>query len=382
MKKVNKFASLVKRLRNSDHYEFYREIIRFALKYKEDIGELIKILLAFEAAFNKEDEIFKRSIRSYETPEVDITDQKRISVFRRIKLYVDAAHYDKDPDKQAAATALAFVINNFKTITTVTSTQASALIVNFVQDLRLPKFAPHVATLGLTTDVDDLETANEAFEAVYFEREQNQGNALLEGNMKYARPLTDDGGANFAEGLNTFYAIAKLSGNTAAMAIFGAIIDGINNTIHNYDRKYAHTGSSSGGSKPQPDDDLPDNDIPTFAIAAQATLGTGASGNRMSLLAVDPEAFAAALHPAAEGSVMKIFNAEKDVFENFPVVGFLLGEDGETPTGLIVESFSSKVTFDRPFAGVFDPQTVEILKDDLLLALLTDVLYPATIIDA
>ncbi|MDR1646304.1 MAG: DUF6261 family protein [Tannerellaceae bacterium] len=382
MKIIQKFANLVRRFRNADHYGFYQAIIEFVEPFENLLGEAIKTWLAFKADFGHEDTVFKRSARSTETPEIQAADAERMDAFQVIKLSVDASSHSKNPTEHAAALGLAFVLNNFKQIPHTSMTQAQALIYNLLQDLRLPAYAPHVTTLGLGDAVNTLEAANDAFRIAFAQREQSLGNALRQGNMKSARPRTDKGFTAVAEVVNALYAIAKLNGNAAAMATFTTIIDGINNIIHYYENLYAHIGGG-GSSDLEEDNDDDDADLtPTFAITAQATLGTGASGNRMSLLAADPEAFAAALHPSAEGSVMRIFNAEKDVFENFPVVGFLLGEDGETPTGLIVESFSSKVTFDRPFAGVFDPQTVEILKDDLLLALLTDVLYPATIIDA
>jgi hypothetical protein len=374
MKKVNKFIRLVRRFRNSDHYEFYKEIIRFAMRYKEDMGELRKLLLAFEAAFQKEDKIFKRSIRSYETPEVGETNQKRLIVFRRIKLYVDAAHYDKNPAKQAAATALDFVLNNFKSIPTVTSTQASALIINMIQDLRLPKFATHVATLDLTDAVDDLEAANEAFETIYFEREQSQGNALLEGNMKYARPLTDKAGKNFAEGLNSFYLIAKLGNNAADMEILGAIIDGINNTIHNYDRKYAHTGGASGGSKPKP----AEPGIPTFAIAAQAVT----DGSTMYVTLSDPDSAADFFAEAVGATLILLFNPEAGVaaFDLFPITGLELSqESGETgkPIGLKVGPQANSVFTVPTHNGGPCPARVE--KDDVILAHLTGAFYPGSV---
>jgi hypothetical protein len=236
-------------MRNGDHFEFYREITKLVTSFEDNLGDLIRLWIILIQTFEKEDKIFKRNLKAPETEEANKIDRERMKVFQLIKLRVRATFYDIPPDEHADAVALDFLLKNYKEIPTATLTEASALIVNLVQDLRRPRYATHVATLGLTGTVDRLEAVNEAFEAIYVQREHNVGNALRQGNMKRIRPQVDKAFSHFIEGLEIFYNIARLNGNTTGIATCGAIIDGINNIIHQYNNIYAHVAANRQNSR-------------------------------------------------------------------------------------------------------------------------------------
>ncbi|MDR1645316.1 MAG: DUF6261 family protein [Tannerellaceae bacterium] len=380
MKKVRKFIRLVRRLRNGDHYEFYREIIKLLVRFEGKLGDLLKLMLVLKTVFQKEDEIFKRNARAEETPGIGDTDQQRMTVFRRIKLHVDAAHYNKNPAEVAAAEALDYVINNYKSIPSTSLTQASALIVNLIQDLRLPKYATHIATLDLTEAVDDLEAANNALEEILSEREHSQGSAQRIGNMKTARPNTDVAGGNLADGLNIFYLLAKLNGRTAYMEALGEIIDGMNDIIIYYEKKYAHIGGG-GSSKPDDEDDDDEDDdgdlTPSFSIAAQAVT----DGSTMYVTLTNPDSAADLFAEAVGATLVLLLDPEAGVtaFDLFPITGLEVLQEGDTekPVGLKVGPQANS-TFDVPTYNA-GPCTAWVEKDDVVLANLTGAFYPGSI---
>ncbi|MDR1646197.1 MAG: DUF6261 family protein [Tannerellaceae bacterium] len=245
MKTVKPYANLLRRLRNGDHFEFYREIIKLRKKSGNNLGEILKPWGVFIHLFQKEDDIFKRSLKAPETEEINKLGRQRMNVFRRIKLHVRAARYNTNPAEHAAAVALTFVLHNFKEIPTTTTTQASALFFNLIEEFRRPKYAPHVATLGLAGAVDELEATHDAFLTIFSEREQRQGAALRKGNMKKIRPLVDKAFAAFVEALNAFYATAQLKDNPAEIATYGYLIDGINSIVHYFNNVYAHIAGAA-----------------------------------------------------------------------------------------------------------------------------------------
>ncbi|MDR0749204.1 MAG: DUF6261 family protein [Tannerellaceae bacterium] len=381
MKTVNKFHKLIYRVRNGDHYEFYDEIISFVQERIASLGDLLKLWTVFVTVFQKEDDIYKRSQKSAETGDINEANKDRLDQYRLIRGTVETAAFSKDPAVRQAAVKLSLVMNNFKAVSSASMTQASALIKNLIQDLRRPAYAPYVTTLALTAATDALEQYNDAFKALYKEREHSQGEAILEGNMAYIRPLTDKAFTDFTEALDGFYAVAKVSGNTAGMETFGAIIDHINFVIHNYSNIYARiTGASSDGSKNKPgdgdDDDAGGGDTPSIPLFHVASQEVPESGEVMYVTATDAAAFAAALYPAATGGSLILKSAAEEAI--LPIAGFKMEADGDgnqTPAALEAAPPSANRYFLSPLLSE-GPAEARIEKDGAVLARLSGMVFP------
>jgi hypothetical protein len=266
MSRIEKYTRLLKSLRNGEHFEIFEEIDEFAEKHKNALGDTVELWNVLNATFKKEDEIYKRSRKASETHFITEAHEKRIEAFRVVKGSVEtASHKDTLAEKQAAE-RLAFVLDNFRKIPKAPLTEASALIFNMIQDLRRTAYAPSVETLGLTGAVNTLEVRNEAFKALYEEREMDIKQAGMLGNMKYIRPLTDKAFANFAEALNACYAIARLSGKTDEADALNLIITRINAAISQYETIYAHRGGSTSKNKPRLAKAAGETDVPASLL--------------------------------------------------------------------------------------------------------------------
>ncbi|MDR0750876.1 MAG: DUF6261 family protein, partial [Tannerellaceae bacterium] len=351
MKTVNNFITLVTKLRNGEHFEFYEENIESITPHIASLGVLLKPWTAFTNLFKQEDDIYKQSLKAAETTYVAEANQVRRNAFLVIKQSVETAALKNNPAEKEAVRKVSFVLDNFRHIPAAAMVEMSALIYNMIQDLRLPACAPHVETLGLTADVNALEAANETFKAVYRERETSIGEAGRLGNMLHIRPLTDKAFANFTEALEASFTMAKLNGQTAEAATLEALISGINDTIKQYQTIYArrHPGSKGkgkGGDTPEAPGDPGDSgdsgdNIPFLSVASQEAVGQ--SGNEtMHITLADAEAFARALYPAALGGVLQVRSSVAGVEPEeagFAITDFLTeagapaGE--EKPVGLL-----------------------------------------------
>ncbi|MDR0749988.1 MAG: DUF6261 family protein [Tannerellaceae bacterium] len=398
MKTINKFKHLIWIFRNGDHFEFFDEIIRFMTGHAASLGDALKLWTAFVAVFQKEDDIYKRSLKSSETAGINKANESRINQFRLIKGAVELSLLSQESARRQAATALAFVTDNFKHIPTAPMNQASALITNMVQDFRRPQYAAHAETLGLQVEINFLEQFNNSFKALFEEREQSMGSAMQEGNMKYIRPFVDKAFADFAEAIGSLYAVAKLGGKTAEMETFGAIIDHINHVIYSYNKMYARISGSSSKNKPGNGDedtpggedtpgdedipggedtpgggeDTPGDGIPVLQVASQELFSDNMG---MTVTASNPAAFAAALYPGAQGGLLRLRTDATDVEPaepDFHIDSFLMGSGGETPGGL-------KASVPDGYFFLSSPETnpceAWVEKDGVVLARFTGMIY-------
>ncbi|MDR0748191.1 MAG: hypothetical protein LBF62_01305, partial [Tannerellaceae bacterium] len=197
---------------------------------------------------------------------------------------------------------------------------------------------------------------------------------------KYIRPLTDKAFTDFTDALPGFYAIAKLGGNTSGVETFGAIIDHINNVIHNYSNIYARIDGGSGGSKNKPgdgdDDDAGGGDTPAIPLFHVASQEAPQSGEVMYVTATDAAAFAAALYPAAAGGSLILKNAAEEAI--LPIAGFKMEVDGDgsqTPAALEAAPPSASSYFLSPLLSE-GPAEAWIEKDGNVLARLSGMVYP------
>ncbi|MDR1644833.1 MAG: DUF6261 family protein [Tannerellaceae bacterium] len=382
MNPFRKFAALVRRLRNAEHFGFYEYIVKFLTLHLAEIPEIKPLCDSFFARFQKEDEIFKHSLQAEETgPIRDLFILMR-NEFMIIKRVVETAAYTDVQAEKVAAEKLSLVVKTYKKVPSAAMNEASALVINMIQDLRLSKNAASVATLGLSTHVDKMEEHNEAFRELYLARAQEIESLADMGNMREARPLTDESFNLVAYALGGDYVTAVASGNTARAAILKVIIDGINAIVLQYEHIYARR--SPGATIDQPDKiepDTPEDEIPVFAVDAQTVSFVENDGGPVMIVVLGNASRLAELHPDLSDAELLLTNADGlDVA--FPIDGYAtetVGESEQT-TGLRVRGPSGR-WFDSPFRGI-GPAEAKIMNDeDALLAVLTGVIYPETFVN-
>jgi hypothetical protein len=385
MTPVSKYSVLVRKLRNAEHFGFYGYNIDLVTPHLSSLAEIRSLWDAFYALFQKEDVIFKRSRQAEETETIRQAYTKARNEFIIIRRIVGTALYSDDADEKAAADKLKVMMNNYKRIPSVAMNEASSLIINMVQDLRLQKNAPAVAALSLDAHINKLEASNEAFRELFLARIQEQESLVEQGAMKEIRPQVDEAFGLFTYTLGGIYLAATAAGQTSRATALKEIIDGINGVILQYEHIYARrspgaiNGDHPGGDTPATP---PEPGALSLAVAAQTVpLAENDGGPVMEVILQDEEDFAAALYPAARGAYLSIRkekeNGEGD-FYDFPIQDFVMeGEaPNQRPIGLKVGPREGIYWYESPFQSQ-GPAEAKVVKDGATLALFTGMEYPA-----
>ncbi|MDR1938507.1 MAG: DUF6261 family protein [Tannerellaceae bacterium] len=345
---------------------------------------LFQLWTIYSTDFRIEDTLYKQSRKASETKKLKDAHTMRDKLFRLIKLAIDTATLNPDSQMQNAAQHLKDLFEVYKNASQKTYLESTALITNLIQDLEKPENAAYVELLELTASVDALAAQNRAFDLLYNKRSESNYNKKEQGSMSKARIKVDKSYYDLVSAVNAIYQSNELMAKDKDLRdLLADIIDTMNSYIEQIELVYArrnakYKAKKSNGSD---EDNTPYTPIPVLSMKNQMVFDESdtnpGSTTQMSMEAVDREAFAAALYPAATGGEVRLYSDE-NVWTNFPIAGFLM--DGTIPIGLILNPDAPEVTFIEPFQGV-NNSSGEVVKDNVLLAILEDVEYPATIIN-
>jgi hypothetical protein len=384
----------LKRLRNAEHFDLFNNIVIYAQDKGIKPQGLLPAWNAFLLSFDKEDKVYKRAARREETAMINAAHKKRKTSYMALKRLVEAATYSETPTVKAAALSLATMMENYIAAYRAPMTEASALIVNLLQDLAKEKNAAHVLLItGATEAISHLTRDNDAFITLFAERTYAEEEQKTEGSLADARVLADQKFMDLVAGINAFYRTNEMqqSKDPEVSATLSDIIMFINSFIHKHEAIYArrnakyhpdHTPSSPDEEQPGGGGGTPGATVPQFAIAGQETLGDSQQmpgfGTQMSLRAADAQAFAAALYPDAKNGLLSLVDPDTEDEEHFPIADFLFDTDGVTPLGMLVDAPNLYTFFQKPFSGIGVAEA-EVVKNGVHLATLSGVQIPATL---
>jgi hypothetical protein len=367
--------SLITRLKNNEHYDFFMNIVDFVKDCVSAIPEIAVLWASFMKQFTKEGEIFKRSAMAVETKYIKEANLRRSGAYMLIRRSIEAASYSPDSKKKNASEKLGEVLRNYKSIASVAMTEVTALVANMIEDFRKPRYSGSVTELGLVDAVSSLEEVNNEFKEIYKERVLNMETSEVQGTMTYIRPIVDKAFKVFVDGINTHYSEGKLSGIPDDKNPYYKVIMFINGYIDQYERIYAHrtpghttTGKDKPAAGDEEDETIP---VPALAISSQVI----ESASRMLLVMADPQAFTTALYPTAGGGTLVLSSDTFTDYPNFPITDFEM--DGQRPIGLIVAPPKDDLSFNKPLYSA-GPCRAEVIKDDTLMATITGMEWPAS----
>jgi hypothetical protein len=241
MKQILFHPTLMERLRNAEHFDFYENIVIYAESDESQLAEFRFTWNVFRQAFGLEDEIYKRNAKQEETKRlVRINKERRIS-FMALKRRIELAIYDKDPHVKEAGETLMQVVKNYRFSSRVPQTEASALMHNLVEDLKKAIYAAPVALAGAGPFISRLEADNAAFMSLYAERASNKETYKEEGSLFNARRQVDRAFLDLSQTINAFARTKALqrSGEATAEATLEELIHFVNSYIHRYEDIYA-----------------------------------------------------------------------------------------------------------------------------------------------
>ncbi|MDR2811349.1 MAG: DUF6261 family protein [Tannerellaceae bacterium] len=394
MKLIVSYLTLIRKLRNAEHFDFFTNIIAYIQTKMLKPAALLPLWALLCQLFDKEDAIYKRDLGSVETKPLNEANEKRKMSFMAFKRGVELGAYDETAALREAAATLMEITDKYANAYKTPMTEISALFFNMIQDLAKPRYAAAIATIGLADAVARLERDNEAFKAIYVERTYNLEEIKSLGTMKDIRRQVDEAAVIFTDSINTFYRTNELMHpvDQEVKAVLEDVITFFNSFIHQYETIYSrrnpkyHSGKEETPSLPdggdEPDEEEPDA-LPRFEAVSQEIRGTGfvtSTGSQMSVEMDNPAAFSAALYPIAEDGILRLYNpSENNAPVDYTIAGFLTNNDG-IATGLLVDASSPNVGFVKPFYGI-GACNAEVVKDNQILAFIDGLQFPATMVE-
>ncbi|MDL2265695.1 DUF6261 family protein [Parabacteroides sp. OttesenSCG-928-G07] len=255
MKAIEK-TTILRRLRNGEHFNTHSGIIRYLKEPIAEFPELTASFTVYEEFFEHESNVFKPLRQMLGTNKVKEADKKRDRAFVAVRMTVKSSLYSIDPEVKAAAASLMLILNDYKRAPQKSYIEASGLINSLTTKLSLRRNRPFVAKLGLTSAVELLCNANKAFVALYGERLDWWRDNKKLGNMKKIRPQVDDAFDRLVYLINSFYAMNEVGEqDTDKREKLTEIIEEINARLDNIKRTTAYRKAGSTPPKAEGEGD-------------------------------------------------------------------------------------------------------------------------------
>jgi hypothetical protein len=231
--------TLVKQLRNAEHFDLYENINRYFDESNDALPELAPFYDDFLRIFRTEIELYKYTLKA-DTARLNKTHAKRRTAYMALKRSIEASTYSDSPLIRAAAQALGSVMDDYAGLYHAPVTESSALIFNMIEDMRTKRNAPHVALLGLQDIVARLERENETFKAYYVARTCSSEAYRSKGDLRAVRRRLDLAFGKLAFVANALSLTqARLGANNATRAAINELILRVNSHIHRYEAIYS-----------------------------------------------------------------------------------------------------------------------------------------------
>lgn len=218
--------------RNAEHYQFHSDVLSIVTVEVATAQKIDGLRSEYAALFDKENTAFIQN-RAYEsTKEVEAKDRVRDDLFLYIKQTVDSNLYCPVATKKAAAEKLAYVMKPYRSANSKAFAENTAQVTNLVADFQSEANAGYVELLGLTEAVEQLQTANNEFNAVYMGRSGEKLVRASTENMKSIRPKVDTAFRSLSSAINALYQVNSLiTRSDATETELGGLIDGVNALI-------------------------------------------------------------------------------------------------------------------------------------------------------
>ncbi len=365
--------ALLSKVRNAEHFDFHWEAILFLTEAVKPFTALTAVWNTYNELFKQEDILFKQSSAYPETVALRELDSTRDRVFLSIKQKIVATLYSDGAIFRNAAQQLDHVIRIYKDANRKPYTEKSALMLNMIQDLRLPEYKDSVETVNIKMDIDALDMYNNDFIKEYTARSVKKEEKELLGKLQYIRQEVNDAFTDLTFTINTLYSANELTDKDADIhnGLY-AIIKTLNGYIKELENVYNRRNpKKKPDPKPGPEPP-PVPEPPHFKIREQNTIDR----THMHYLAADPVIFAATLYPNAIGGEVQ-YRLEGSWDANLrilPIESFAMDNESN-PIGIIVNNGQTGLYFPIPFMSWFAGE-MHIVKNGTVLAILDNALAP------
>ena len=240
--------------RNAQHVQFATDLLAAIPEETATTQGFAAQRAAFATAATNEQLCFRPDKGYLDTPEIEAADSKRDNLFLLYSHIFQAfADYSPETSKQQAGQTLTFAFREAGQAARLDYASETAVLTDLVGRLRTEPYSAALTTLGFDDAPDELETANDAFNALYLKRAAEEKSRALGMKMKDLRPLTDAAFVTLAKAINALYAVNEMVTDDAEKrTALGALIDEVNTIVVRFRKTIGSSASTSSGSEEQP----------------------------------------------------------------------------------------------------------------------------------
>jgi hypothetical protein len=251
--KIKAATSLVSRLPNDEHYQFFADVDRTIVATGAGAVKIIKEYDAFRKCFNNEDTAYKNIGKSEFTAKLKKADSARDFSFAGLRNVIIGATSDLDPEVAESATRLKIPFGSYGNLARKGGDSESAGITNLLQELN-GKYANDVIKVNLTARIAKLDAENKAYIALTDELKK-EGASKTPLKVSECRKATDKAFAAIVERVNAAIIMEGEEDYAEFVREINFIIDRYRNHVAQRDgrasakKKAASESDSEGGEK-------------------------------------------------------------------------------------------------------------------------------------
>ncbi|OUO51536.1 hypothetical protein B5F77_10190 [Parabacteroides sp. An277] len=256
---------------NGAHYMYHSNTLANVKKDSHISTKCTKFITPYEAAIGNEDAVLVISQKSLISDQIAEADRVRDEAYRSYRNTVKAMVSLPVANLAEAAKILAQHIKDYRIDPKMQLDKETGLLRNFTADLT-GKFAEQVATLNLTSVVEELAEANERVNTLIVERDKENASRQV-GLTKQTREKVDEAYRELIQVINAYVLIE-------GEADYAAFIDNQNAIIQRY--KQQVLGQTSGSKTPgEEDEPTPEPETPEITAVYQKEGGDPENPNRI-----------------------------------------------------------------------------------------------------
>ena len=244
----------VNNLRNNAHLKFHMDAIALMTAENPANLNIQPLFNVYQPAVVREDEAFKKIVKSEFTEKIQTADKARDRVYSCITAIINALVKHYNDDVVDAAKRLKILIDTYgKGVNQLSYNEQTAAVYNILQEFN-GKYAADVALVNITEMVNELERANNAVDALIKER-MDETALKNPDNMKAVRIEADNAYFAIVERINAAVIIEGPDNYMSFITKLNVLIDSYKQLLA---RSKGKKQGDNGGDVDEGDDDYVD----------------------------------------------------------------------------------------------------------------------------
>lgn len=251
------------RAKNAQHAQFATDVLAAVTEEVATAQGFASQRAAFATAVADELACFKVIPKYVDTAEIAEKDKTRDNVVMFYKTIVRAnADYGLTDETKKAGQRLLDLFDAAGRVTTMDYASETATLTDLVGKMRETMYAEALTAIGIESAPDDIEEANDAFNAIYLQRSAAERDRAFAADMKTLRPATDEAFDTLAYAINALFAVNEMVTNDEGKrTALTKVIDDVNAIVVRF-RKTIGQKSPSGSSSTDEPADEPGGETP------------------------------------------------------------------------------------------------------------------------